>query len=230
MSEDGTWLAETMQGLPCRVLLPRGYRPDVRYPVVLSLHGSGERGDDNQAQLRNGLDTFAQPGFRARFACIVVAPQAPRGATFGGSWYGGRSPVQDAVVAMLRDLAERRTVEPTRLYGVGFSMGAIGLFDILARHRGLLAAAVPIAGDLDEATADQIAGVPLWAVVGARDTVVPPANVRAAVARLQARGSPARIADVGDAGHDVWRPAFAHVPLWEWLFAQRRVDTLVPPR
>lgn len=218
----GPWLADVMQGLPCRVLLPEGYGPERRFPLVVSLHGSGERGTDNVAQLQNGLDTFTLPAFRARFPCIVVAPQAPPGATFGGSWYGGRTSTQDAVVALARDLASRRTVDPDRVYGVGFSMGAIGLLDILARHPGLFAAGVPIAGDVDPARVDALIGVPLWAVVGAQDQVVPPAAVRAAMKRLAAGGSPARLLDVTDAGHEVWRAAFAHAPLWEWLFGQRR--------
>lgn len=220
----GPWIAETMHGLPCRILLPEGYRPDARYPLLVSLHGSGERGTDNVAQLRNGLDTFTSSVFRARFPCIVVAPQAPRGATFGGSWYGGPSPLQDVVMAVVRELAGRRTVDPLRIYGVGFSMGAIGLLDMLVRHRGVFAAGVPIAGDLDAAHADALLGVPLWAVVGAQDHLVPPTAVRAAVARLQAQGSPAQLLDVAHAGHDVWRAAFGHGPLWEWLFAQRRVE------
>ncbi len=211
-----------MHGLPCRVLLPSPYEPDrVRYPLVVSLHGSGERGDDNRAQLHNGLAMFEQAR-RARPA-IVVAPQLPRGQTFGGSWYGGDSAGQRSVVAIVRDLAQRRSVDPARVYGVGFSMGAIGLWDVLVRHPDLLTAAVLIAGDLDVDAARALASFPLWAVHGGDDALVSPANVRKFAAHTAAVGGIARYTEVAGVGHDAWRPAFAHAPLWDWLFSQRRL-------
>lgn len=215
------WIEETMHGLPCRVLLPEPYEPGRRrYPLVVSLHGSGERGTDNAAQLRNGLDAFE--GSRRARPCVVVAPQLPPGETFGGSWYGGETSGQRALVALARELAGRASVDARRVYGVGFSMGAIGLWDILARHPGLFAAAVLVAGDLDVGAAASLATFPLWAVVGGRDELVPPHNNRAFARLVEERGGVAKVTEVADAGHDVWRRAFEHAPLWDWLFAQAR--------
>lgn len=212
------WIDETMHGLPCRVLLPDPYRPDVaRYPLVVALHGSGERGTDNVAQLKNGLATFE----RAR-AAIVVAPQLPRSETFGGSWYGGDSAGQRKVVAIARELAGRRSVDAARVYGVGFSMGAIGLWDVLTRHRDVFTAAVLIAGDLDVEAARDLADFPLRAVHGSDDRVVPPTNTRRFAAHVAAVGGRAQVTMIDGVGHDVWRHAFADDAIWEWLFAQRR--------
>ena len=203
------------------MLLPEPYAPQTtRYPLVVSLHGSGERGADNVAQLRNGLDRFVRT--RAARPCIVVAPQLPPGETWGGSWYGGETAGQRALVALTRTLSARRSVDPLRVYGVGFSMGAIGLWDVLTRHPGLFAAAALIAGDLDVAAAAPLVTFPLWAVHGANDALVPPHNARAFAAFASARGGAARYTEVDDVGHDVWRFAFAHEPLWDWLFAQSR--------
>jgi predicted peptidase len=229
-----SWHVDSLQGLPCRVLLPEPYEPDRhRYPLILSLHGSGERGDDNVSQLKNGPGAMAMPEFRRRHPCIVVAPQAPRGHTFGGSWYGGRTPLQDTLIALLEELTARRSVDADRVYGVGFSMGAIGLWDLARRRRDLFAAIVPIAGDVDvtDTIVEELAGLPVWAVCGHADTLVPPDNTRALLARLAPQGD-ARFAELRDAGHDVWRPAFGHAPLWDWLFAQRRrrpAPESVPP-
>ncbi len=215
------WLEDTLHGLPCRVLLPADYAPQTtRYPVVVSLHGSGERGGDNTSQLRNGLDHFVRA--RTIRPCIVVAPQLPAGETWGGSWYGGETEGQRTLVALTQELAGRRSVDPRRVYAVGFSMGAIGLWDILARHPDLFAASVLIAGDLDVAASAPLADVPLWAVHGGRDTLVPPHNPRAFADLARARGGRAKYTEVDDVGHDVWRFAFAHEPLWAWLFAQSR--------
>lgn len=213
-----TWLADTLHGLPSRVLLPRSYEPQTRrYPVVVSLHGSGERGTDNWAQLRNGLSVFEQRPEE----CIVVAPQLPRNETWGGSWYGGETSGQRTLVEIVRELRTRGSVDPHRIYGVGFSMGAIGLWDILVRHPALFSAAVLVAGDLDVARTAPLVSFPLWAIVGGRDELVPPDNNRAFARLVESQGGIAKVTEIAAAGHDVWKHAFAHGPLWDWLFAQR---------
>jgi predicted peptidase len=218
--EFGAWDREEFSGLPCRVLLPVGYDPGLRYPLVVSLHGSGERGDDNVTQLKNGLAAFEAPALRS-FSPIVVAPQAPRGQTFGGAWYGGPSALQSTVVDVVTGLAGRGSVDEDRVYGVGFSMGAIGLWDIVVRYPGVFAAAVVIAGDVDVAAASSLGSFPVWAVHGGADPLVKPAHTRALFA---SQALPAfHYTEVDGVGHDVWRQAFFSQPrLWEWLFAQRR--------
>ena len=219
MDDDfSAWDHDRLQGLPCRVLLPRGYDPQRRYPLVLSLHGSGERGDDNVRQLQNGLRAFEEPWLRAH-APIVVAPQIPKGQTFGGSWYGGAAPLQQTVVDIACELAAKQSVDEDRVYGVGFSMGAIGFWDIFVRFKGVFAAGVVIAGDVDVDAARALQGFPLWAVHGADDALVPPDNTRRVDAILTA---PFRYTEVRGAGHGVWSQAFAQPTLWTWLFEQRR--------
>lgn len=211
------WPFDELGGLPCRVLLPLHYEPQRRYPLVVSLHGSGERGTDNVAQLKNGLSVFVE--LREQYPCVVVAPQLPRDETWGGSWYGGETAGQRTLVAIVRELRERGSIDPQRVYGVGYSMGAIGLWDILVRHPQLFTAAVLVAGDLDLANSAALASVPLWAIVGGRDEIVPPDNTRA-FARLVGDGGVAKVTEIASAGHEVWQMAFAHEPLWDWLFAQ----------
>lgn len=214
------WLEDRLGDLPCRVLLPERYEPHARrYPLVVSLHGSGERGTDNWAQLENGLSMFEQR--RTSDPCIVVAPQLPRNETWGGSWYGGETAGQRQLVAIVRELRERRSVDRGRVYGVGFSMGAIGLWDILVRHPGLFTAGVLIAGDLEVDRAESLTSFPLWTVVGGRDAQVPPDNTREFARRVAERGGIAKVTEVASAGHDVWERAFASRPLWDWLFSQR---------
>lgn len=214
------WLRDHLHGLPVRVLLPDGYDPQRRHPLVISLHGSGERGTDNDKQLKNGLAQFEVDPLR-RFGAVVVAPQAPRTDTFGGSWYGGESESQRAVVALTRELAGRGSIDKDRVYVVGFSMGAIGLWDIVVRHDDVFAAAVAIAGDLD-VDAGATTTLPIWAVHGEHDPLVKNDNIRALDARGRAN---LRYTELRGAGHDVWHQAFSHAPLWEWVFAQRRPRT-----
>jgi predicted peptidase len=216
MANPSLWGEEVMGGLPCRVLLPHPYEPATqRYPLVVSLHGSGERGTDNRAQLTNGLGMFEQ-----RRVAIVVAPQLPRGETWGGSWYDGDTAGQRALVGLVQELRSRSSVDPRRIYGVGYSMGAIGLWDILVRYPDLFSAAVLIAGDLDLSRAASLIHFPLWAVVGGRDEYVPPDATRAFGRLVDEQGGRAKVTEIESAGHDVWKAAFGHAPLWDWLFAQ----------
>lgn len=219
MNTPSPWLEETLGGLPCRVLLPASYEPQRRrYPLVVSLHGSEERGTDNRAQLRSGLAAFEE--LRRKHPCVVVAPQLPKEQTWGGSWYGGETPGQQTFVRIVRELRTRRSVDTARVYGVGYSMGAIGLWDILAREPGLFTAAVLIAGDVDVSKAAALTSFPLWAIVGSRDDIVSPENTRAFARLVAERGGTARVTEIASAGHEVWRTAFASSPLWDWLFAQ----------
>jgi predicted peptidase len=219
----GGWLSDSMAGLPCRVLLPEPYEPQrVQYPLVVFLHGSGERGTDNARQLKNGIRAFEAPERRHRFPCIVVAPQCPVDDTFGGSWYGGTSRTQSAVIALVRELTARRSVDGRRVYLVGFSMGAIGSWAMLERAPGLFTAAVPISGDLDVERARDLVRFPLWAFHGEHDELVSNTNIRAFAALSQQLGGLARYTEFPGVGHDAWQPTFARDDLYAWLFSQRR--------
>ncbi|MDP1916911.1 MAG: PHB depolymerase family esterase [Myxococcales bacterium] len=219
----GAWLPDVLQGMPARVLLPEPYEPQrTQYPLVVSLHGSGERGTDNASQLKNGIRVFESPDLRQRHPCIVVAPQCDRDDTFGGSWYGGSSRTQRAVVAMVRELCGRRSVDARRVYLIGFSMGAIGLWDLIAHHRDLFAAAVPISGDLNVELAQDLLSFPIWAFHGERDELVSNANTRAMFAMMQRLGGITKYTEFPGVGHDAWHQTFARPDLFDWLFAQRR--------
>ena len=212
------WELAVHDGLPYRFVLPAGYDPDhQRYPLVVSLHGSGERGDDTVSHLRNGVDTLGH------WPVIGVAPQCPRDDTFGGSWYGGESRTQRKVVSLVRELAGRRSVDAQRVSLIGYSMGAIGLWALLERHRELFAAAVPIAGDLNPDTARALVDFPIWAFHGELDRLVRNDAIRRVASLMKQLGSGVfRYSELPGVGHDSWQGAFGNAELMPWLLAQRR--------
>lgn len=203
-------------------------------PVILFLHGSGERGDDNRRQVEVGLG----PHVRARaaeFPAIVVFPQAP-----------DRTEWSDNVPVALAQL-EAATVEfggdRDRVYLTGLSMGGYGTWDLALREPTRFAALVPICGGLSGGTrrpsltvqsvarepdpfaaaAARLRAVPTWIFHGARDDVVPPEQSRRMAAALVAADAvDARYTEFADANHNSWDPAYATAALWPWLFAQRR--------
>lgn len=222
LSGTGQWEEEVFGDLRYRVLLPHDYSPDRKYPLVVFLHGSGERGSDNVAQLTKGVGAFNTKHVRGRFPCIVVAPQAPSGGSFGGAWYPGLWTTQDAVAALVRELGGRRTVDVDRMYLAGLSMGAIGGWELLVRHAGLFAAAVLVCGEPKVAWAESLVGIPIWAFHGAHDDVVPAEPAKALCAELTRRGSPVTFTEYPGVGHASWDRAFGESAVYEWLFAQKK--------
>ena len=211
------WELETHEGLPYRFCLPAGYDPArTRYPLVVYLHGSGERGDDTTSHLKNGVETLEG------WPVIAVAPQCPRDDTFGGSWYGGESRTQRKVVSLVRELAQRRSVDAQRISLIGYSMGAIGTWDVIERHRELFAAAVPIAGDLNPESARALVDFPIWAFHGEVDRMVRPEATRRVAMLMQQLGGVFRYTELPGVGHDSWKAAFENAELKSWLLAQRR--------
>jgi predicted peptidase len=218
----GQWEEEVFGDLRYRVLLPHDYSPERKYPLVVFLHGSGERGSDNVAQITKGVGAFNTRHVRGRFPCIVVAPQAPAGGSFGGAWYPNMWTTQNAVVALVKELSTRRTVDVNCMYLTGLSMGAIGGWEILVRHPGLFAAAMLVCGEPKVGWADSLAGVPIWAFHGSRDDVVPVEPARALCAELARRGSPVKWTEYSGVGHTSWDRAFGEAQVYDWLFEQKR--------
>jgi predicted peptidase len=204
-----SWLEDTIAGLPVRVQLPRGYEPTRRYPVIVFLHGSGERGNDNRSQLKHGVQHFA--GLDA----IVVAPQCPADDSWGGTWFPSPARAQAAVVQLVAELRTRRTVDPKRVVLIGVSMGAIGGWEILAKHPGVFDAAALLCGEPDLAWAPLLMGQRIWSFHGEADPLVPIGKARALHQRLPA---PARFTALPGRGHDIW-DVLSDSELYRWLLA-----------
>ena len=216
--------------LPYRLLVPAGYDPVESYPLVLFLHGAGERGEDNSAQLKHVVSIFTTPENREQYPAFVVVPQCPAGVWWSEvdlSWEAQRfSPEPSRPLALVRKLLdaleEEYSIDADRRYVMGLSMGGFGTWDALARWPDHFAAGVPICGGADLATAEKIAGIPVWVFHGARDPVVPVRLSRTMVEALRAAGGEPRYTEYPEAGHDSWTPASQEPELLPWLFAQRR--------
>lgn len=218
-----------------RILKPAEYDSSNSYPLVLFLHGAGERGSDNHSQLKWGVAHFAEPKFREKYPAFVVAPQVPEGKTWANLPSGEETakhtlplrqdPTQpmQLTIELLDSLQQRYNIAPNRLYVTGISMGGFGTFDIIQRNPNKFAAAVPICGGGDISNAFLIKDIPIWVFHGARDDVVPPEYSRSMVSAIQIAGGSPGFTEYPDEGHiGAWVEAYSNPHLYEWLFSKER--------
>ena len=216
--------------LPYRLLKPRNYDPRKKYPLILFLHGAGERGNENKTPLKNFIALLAQPRNRAKYPCFAVVPQCPADKMWVKIPWVSKAhrmpkrpsePLRQAL-ALLAALQKEFSLDEKRFYVAGLSMGGYGTWDALSRRPKLFAAAIPICGGADEHQARRIAGIPVWVFHGAKDGAVPPQRSRNIVAALRkARGRP-KFTEYPGVGHDSWVNAAAEPELLPWLFGQAR--------
>ena len=219
--------------LPYRLYVPRDYLQSRRYPLLVVLHGSGERGKDNARHLGNGVLAFCEAALQRRQPSFVVYPQCPEGARWvEASWSEGRYSVDDvpesaplrAVMDLLPALGKEFSLEPRAHLLAGLSMGGYGCFDLLARHPGTFAGAMAICGGGDPGKAALMKDVPIWAFHGAADDVVPVAGSRLMVQALRKAGGRVRYTEYPGVGHRAWEQALAEKRALAWLLGQRRKD------
>jgi len=212
-----------------RLLAPAAPVAGTRYPLVVFLHGAGERGRDNDKQLKYLPTWLAEPALRERHPCFLLAPQCREGERWVDvSWADKKSlpqgpPTTDllAAVAALHDVVAREAVDPARIYLTGLSMGGYGTWDLAARQPERFAAILPICGGGDEATAPLLAKLPIWCFHGDADTVVPVERSRSMIAAVRAAGGSPKYSELPGVGHDSWTPAYRDPAVLDWLFAQQ---------
>ena len=217
------------QDLPYRLLSPEILAPDTRYPLVLLLHGAGERGIDNQKQLVHVAGLFSKQANRRKYPCFVLAPQcAPDEQWVDRPWgfpnfVQPLHPSRNLVSAMqlLNQTINDYPVDTKRIYIIGLSMGGYGTWDAITRFPELFAAAVPICGGGDVNQAAKLTHLPIWAFHGSDDTVVPVDLSQNMCKAIQELGGNCRYTEFPETGHNAWAPAAEHPDLLPWLFAQR---------
>lgn len=213
-----------------RLLRPPQIEPGKTYPVVLFLHGAGERGTDNEEQLAYLPTWLAEPAMQERYPCYLVAPQCrPDHRWVEVAWDDVASAPQTpqmtddlaAAVAALDEALAMEAADPGRVYVTGLSMGGFGAWDLATRMPERFAALLPICGGGDEATAPRLTRLPIWCFHGADDTVVAPERSRRMIAAVKAAGGAPRYTEYAGVGHDSWTPAYRDPAVLDWLFSQR---------
>jgi predicted peptidase len=193
-----------------RVYLPSDYpNRGTRWPLVLFLHGAGERGSDLALLDRTGLTKLAAA---RSLPFVLVAPQVPEDETWSTT----------ALATLLDRLVSQFRIDPDRVYLTGLSMGGFGAWDLATTHPDRFAALVSISGGGNPVPACRLRHVSVWLVHGQQDDVIPVQESELLARRLQACGGRVRLTVYPDAGHDAWSRTYEDPAFLEWLLAQRR--------
>lgn len=218
--------ARTHKGLPYRLYSPAAVEAGAKLPLVVFLHGAGERGDDNRAQVKHGVPAF----LKLKTPHFLIAPQCPktkRWVEVDWSAASHKTPAEPsepmtALLDLLPALLKELPVDPARVYATGLSMGGYGTWDLLVRRPQLFAAGAPVCGGGDETAAASIAKVPQWIHHGDQDNVVKTARSRNMVEALKKAGGMPRYSEYPGVGHNAWDKAYADPEFFAWLFAQKK--------
>lgn len=221
--------------LKYRLLKPTPYNADREYPLVIFLHGAGERGSDNKAQLKHGMADFCKAKWRDKYPCYVIAPQCPTGKKWVEVDWSAPSNDMPAktsdslqlVFELTDTMVKDSAVNDNRIYITGLSMGGYGTWDALARRPSFFAAAIPICGGGDPKTAERFANVPLWCFHGDQDEAVPVKRSREMVDALKAAGGMPKYTEYAGVGHNSWAQTYADPGVFEWLFTQLRREPVI---
>lgn len=223
--------------LPYRILYPKNFNPQQKYPLVLVLHGAGERGNNNESQLIYGAKRFLDE--QERYPAIVVFPQCPKDSywsnvnivtdangkrTFNFQAGGEPTVAMSSLMGLLKQLRKSGYVDKDRVYLGGLSMGGMGTFELLRRKPRTFAAAFPICGGGAPETARKYARKveSIWIFHGEEDAVVPVAHSRAMAHAIEEAGGNVKLTVYPNVNHNSWDYAFKEPELLQWLFSQER--------
>ena len=201
--------------LTCRYLLflPEGYgEKQQRWPMILFLHGAGERGSDLKKVKKHGPPKIVEK--QKDFPFIVVSPQCPV-----DDWWTEKV---DLLINLLDDIVVKYDVDTERIYLTGLSMGGYGTWALASAYPERFAAIAPICGGGKRFMAYRLKDVPVWAFHGAKDNLVPLKESEEMVNAITNRGGDARLTVYPDAGHDSWTATYDNQELYDWFLEHRK--------
>ena len=197
------------------LFLPQEYRlgQDDRWPLILYLHGIGERGDDLELVKTDGLPRIVES--QPDFPFIVVSPQCPDGTL----WWEHHMTLR----GMIDEIVASYAVDTGRIYLTGKSMGGFGTWSLAMAHPSLFAAIAPICGGGLPENVGRLRNVPVWAFHGAEDPFVPVDQGQRMVDALRACGGDVKFTIYSRVGHDAWTRTYEDPRLYQWFLLHRSV-------
>jgi predicted peptidase len=203
--------------LSCKYLLflPESYgKKKQGWPMLLFLHGAGERGSNLKKVKVHGPPKIVEK--QRDFPFIVVSPQCPK-----DDWWTDKVEV---LINLLDDIVAKYDVDTKRIYLTGLSMGGYGTWALAAKYPERFAAIAPICGGGNRIMAYRLKDVPVWAFHGAKDNVVPLKESEEMVNAIKSRGGNTKLTVYPDAGHDSWTETYNNKELYDWFLEHRKTS------
>lgn len=224
------WTAKDGTVVRYRWSAPETIEPGKTYPLVLFMHGAGERGTDNTAHLKHGVRPIIEGTKKAGQPVFLIAPQCPTGrywSPIDEEKKNLKEGAQDnalieAVLELVEETKRKQPVDKKRFYVTGISMGGFATWDILGRIPKEIAAAIPICGGGDPKLAKKYKEVPIWAIHGDADPVVPVAATKGIVKALEEAGGKPKTTYYPGVKHESWTPAYDDPAVIQWMLDQKQ--------
>ena len=193
------------------------YKPEInrqKFPLVLFLHGAGERGDNLKLVETHGLPMLYK---KMNFPFILIAPQCPI-----NQWWNDKSLV-DTLIKLIDNFSDKKYIDSSRIYVTGLSMGGYGTYALITKRPELFAAALRICGKADLSLLSLVKSIPIWIFHGDKDPVIPVKHSIDAYELLKEfKESNARLTIYEDLGHDVWTETYNNDEVLDWLLDQKK--------
>ncbi len=226
-----TYINGENQKLLYRLYSPKNLKENEKVPLIIFLHGSGQRGDDNLKQTTHGFNSLAQYSQENNQPCFIIAPQCPLNMKWVEATEWTKNSFKTAEkpslpIKLTLELIEQKIkdsqIDSNRIYITGLSLGGYGTWDAIARKPELFAAAIPICGGADLSMAKKLAHLPIWAIHGSDDKVISVEQTRAMINALKEAGGKPNYTERAGEGHNVWTVSYNDKKLLDWLFAQKK--------
>ena len=219
--------------LPYRILRPRvAGKTNQKFPLIVFLHGAGERGTDNEAQLKHGaqqIEAWMRKNGKAAYVLVPQCPEDDQWTDLQWSETKHEMPAKPtksmgAVLGLLDDLMAEEPIDEKRVTTTGLSMGGYGVYDLVARRPNVFAAAAPLCGGADcrPESIKKLASTPMYIVHGSKDSVVSVENSRNVVAALEEQDVDPIYIELRGMGHDCWTKTYANDTIMNWLYTKRK--------
>ncbi len=229
------YITASGETLSYRIFLPQDYNRDKKYPVLLFMHGYGQRGNDNNSQLVHGIKEPFKVSESPVWNSIVIAPQCP----IDEKWvnvYSFQNPeyfieacpeskATKRVIELLGFIKENYSTDENRYYVTGLSMGGFATWDLIVRYPNLFAAAVPVCGGADNEKAMRLVNMPIWTFHGDMDDTVPMYGTQKMVEALKNLGSTkVKFTVVKGGNHYIQNTVYSDMEMFKWLYSQNKAS------
>ncbi|CAI8297199.1 MAG: Uncharacterised protein [Flavobacterium sp. SCGC AAA160-P02] len=228
-----TYITKT-DTLPYRILLPENFHPQKAYPLLVFLHGVGERGKDNQKQLIHGSSLFKSKEFRAKHPAIIVFPQCPENSYWASvkkikarkkenqfKFYKDlpKHHTMEILQDFLYDIEKTYNIDPLRRYIGGLSMGGMGTFELVTRMPNYFASAFSICGGGHSQWAEDLSTTPFWVFHGSNDQTISYRYSKKMFKSMKRYNNQTKLTIYEGVAHNSWDLTFKEPELFDWVFS-----------